>query len=77
MTQASDGALLLAALASAEGDDDRAVELLLHMGVGSQPATISYGGYLAAGSASAASERSAWPRRSATASIATRARPAR
>ena len=47
MTQASDGALLLAALASAEGDDDRAVELLLHMGVGSQPATISYGGYLA------------------------------
>ena len=44
LTQASDGALLLAALASAEGDDDRAVELLLHMGLGSQPATIVYGG---------------------------------
>jgi predicted ATPase len=57
--QASDGALLLAALCWAEGQLDYAVELLLRMGVGSQPATIVYGSWLAAqlGVAQARAER--------------------
>jgi hypothetical protein len=42
-----DSALLLAALAHAEGADDVARQLLLHMGMGQEPATIVYTAYLA------------------------------
>jgi hypothetical protein len=46
--EACDSALLLAALAHADGDDDVARHLLLHMGMGQEPATIVYSAHLAA-----------------------------
>jgi hypothetical protein len=46
--EACDSALLLAALATAEGDVDKGRDLLLHMGMGQEPATIIYSNYLAA-----------------------------
>jgi hypothetical protein len=45
--EACDSALLLAALAHAEGDDDVARQLLLDMGMGQEPATIVYSAHLA------------------------------
>jgi hypothetical protein len=46
--EACDGALLFAALAHVEGQDDIARDLLLHMGMGLEPATVIYSGHLAA-----------------------------
>ncbi len=46
--EACDSALLLAALAHAEGHDDVARQLLLDMGMGQEPATIVYSAHLAA-----------------------------
>ena len=46
--EACDSALLLAALATADGDDDIGRDLLLHMGMGQEPATIVYSNHLAA-----------------------------
>jgi hypothetical protein len=46
--EACDSALLLAALATAEGDIDLGRDLLLHMGMGQEPATIVYSSHLAA-----------------------------
>jgi hypothetical protein len=46
--EACDSALLLATLATAEGDADKGRDLLLHMGMGQEPATIVYSNYLAA-----------------------------
>jgi hypothetical protein len=46
--EACDSALLLAALAHAEGDDDITRDLILHMGMGQEPANIVYSTHLAA-----------------------------
>ena len=45
--QANDTALLLAALADAEGDHEKAAELIVEMGSGRSPITIKYGEELA------------------------------
>jgi hypothetical protein len=60
-----DSALLLAALAHAEGDDDVCRELLLRMGMGLEPATVVYSGYLAA-QVGVASEHAEQQRRALT-----------
>jgi hypothetical protein len=45
--QANDTVLLFAALADAEGDQEKAAELILQMGTGRSPITIKYGEELA------------------------------
>ena len=45
--QANDTTLLLAALADAEGDQEKAAELIVEMGTGRSPITIKYGEELA------------------------------
>jgi hypothetical protein len=47
VSEACDSALLLAALAHVEGDDDIARGLLLEMGMGQEPAAIIYSNHLA------------------------------